>query len=297
MFSAVHRISIEMPITWLNPAAATMDRETDLNDETYNAGEYYNYYIPGLLAHSGSHGSLLGMGGTGSMKRAMKVPAGLISLAHDSSVGGNPHNLFHVAFGDGTWEGRRKWRRRMPQDLGQVPMSLRFIEQRVFLLRHPILQTLTDLEDMRSEDVMDLEIMGSSIFNRFPSVITDRLKVHPDDQFEGLPLKDCAYRREKRVQSEPLTRDNLWLRCTKTSVRSQDARAHAQRMCRAQPRRAGALGLGVREHRYARCSAHRATGVEHTCTCMWDMWESVHGHWLTQCCACAGRANQRSICR
>ena len=46
-----------------------------------------------------------GFGGK-SLVRTMKVPAGLLSLAHDSSVGSDPHDFFHVSFGAATREQR-----------------------------------------------------------------------------------------------------------------------------------------------------------------------------------------------
>lgn len=95
-------LEMDMPITFLNPAAAEIERENRAGEIfVKNRYDYTLWYwpriifdvIPGIGPTLAKQ--LLGWGGK-TMVRAMKVPSGLVSLAHDSSVGGRPHNHFHV---------------------------------------------------------------------------------------------------------------------------------------------------------------------------------------------------------
>ena len=90
----------------------------------------------------------------GTLVRAMRLPFGAGSLAHDSSVGAEPHNYFSIAFTAATWEGRAgkdvKW------------LAGRRVEQRIFLMRYPILQTLYNFEQMKTNDRAYLDILSFS---------------------------------------------------------------------------------------------------------------------------------------
>lgn len=177
------RLELEVPVTFTRPVAARIERE---RDSVKNLADYTMWYFPALLVGPLLSQLLFGWGGA-TMVRAMKVPAGLLSLAHDSSVGARPHNFFHVAFGYGTRENRFA-STRLADGLSE--------ENRIFLLRHPILQTLMDPDLMKSEDVLDASLLGISIFRipkiGFADLLTNSFNVDPNDVYFGMPYR-CKY--------------------------------------------------------------------------------------------------------
>lgn len=177
------RVELEVPVTFVRPSAAKILRD---RDSVKNEKDYTMWYFPALLMKP-LYANLLFGWGASTLVRTMKVPAGLLSLAHDSSVGALPHNLFHLAFGYGTRENR----------LGSTRLTDGYREEnRIFLLRHPILQTVTDPKLMQTEDVLDASILGISIFRipkiGFADMLRDSLKVDPADIKFGMPYR-CKY--------------------------------------------------------------------------------------------------------
>ena len=92
-----------------------------------------------------------------SMVRATKVPRGGNYLSHDSCCGAEPHNYFAISFGGGTWEQRTR-----TEDVSKRLPIIKYgeAEQRIFLIRYPILQTLLMNRDLFTKNAIILRILG-----------------------------------------------------------------------------------------------------------------------------------------
>ena len=73
-------------------------------------------------------------------------------MSHGSSVGAEPHNYFSLAFTGGTWAARTATK---------PLINTMNVEQRIFLVRYPILQTLVPMSSsMYSNDQIFLTAFG-----------------------------------------------------------------------------------------------------------------------------------------
>jgi hypothetical protein len=117
----------------------------------------------------------------GTMAMAIKVPNGIGSLAHDSSVGAQPHQYFTTGFVGTTREYLN-----VTQSTGAQP------EDRIFLMRAPILQTSprTVTKNWIELTALDMQLMPGSTVVNVPNGTGDCPNPEPtgvDESGEPLP--------------------------------------------------------------------------------------------------------------
>lgn len=107
---------------------------------------------------------------TCTLAMAVKVPAGIGSLAHDSSLNAIPHQYFHVSY-----IGMTKERFTTSMKLEMAP------EDRIFLVRAPILRTTSPV---LSKNWLQFQVLGNDLFEPRPLLKIDIDKDgEPDDPY------------------------------------------------------------------------------------------------------------------